>query len=556
MRRFLPAPAVIVVTLSLFAQTSAPSPGATEESPAPSCVVAGRVVTAAEGNPLKSVRVVLVPEQSGSRRKISATTSDSDGRFLLKDVVSGRYRFFASRAGFVEQQYQAKGNGDGALLLLKPGDKVSDVLFRMTVAAVVSGRVTNEDGEAMPRVHVVALRTPSEEEIEDEGQSTPRKRELQPVSSAQTDDRGQYRIFGLKPGEYYVRVTDAFEPDRNVPVDEDYWVKEFLGSEYTPVYYPGVLQVSQAQVVSIRAGGEVQADVSMQRIKTVEVAGHVIGANGPAKNAWVHLEQAGVEDLERQATTDEKGNFRLKGVPPGSYVIVVYQRGEWEVYETTARQKIEVGNENIDSLTVSLSGGASFEGRVTVAGSGSVTLDRINVVLSSIDDDEQLGGYSRVKKDGTFEIKSVRDGDYAVSIGMLEEGWYVKSVRIGSDEMLEKGLQVEKGGPSGRLEVIISSASAQLEGSVSEDDSTMIGARIRVAPEPETPYNRSRSLSTTTDQTGHFSLTGLAPGSYRVFARSPASSESSSHKSEPQIVTLSDHDHKTVQLTIVKHQAE
>jgi hypothetical protein len=499
MRRFLPAFAVIVVSLSLFAQTSAPSPDATEERPASSCVVAGRVVTAAEGNPLKSVRVVLVPEQSGSRRKISATTSDSDGRFLLKDVVPGRYRFFASRPGFVEQHYQAKGNGDGALLLLKPGDKVSDVLFRMTVAAVVSGRVTNEDGEAMSRVQVVALRAPSEEDIEDEGQFTPRKRELQPVSSAQTDDRGQYRIFGLKPGEYYIRVTDAFEPDRNVPVDENYWVKEVLGSEYAPVYYPGVLQVSQAQVVSVRAGGEVQADVSMQRIKTVEVAGHVIGANGPAKNAWVHLEQAGAEDLERQATTDEKGNFKLKGVPPGSYVIVVYQRGEGEVYETTARQKIEVGNENIDSLTVSLSGGASFEGRVTVAGSGSATLDRINVVLSSIEDDEQFGGYGRVKKDGTFEIKSVRDGEYAVSIGMLDEGWYVKSVRIGSDDLLEKGLQVEKGGPSGRLEIIISSASAQLEGSVSEDDSAMIGARIRVAPEPETPYNRSRSISTTTD---------------------------------------------------------
>ncbi len=59
--------------------------------------------------------------------------------------------------------------------------------------------MSNEDGEAMVRVKVVALRQPNEEDIEDEGPFTSRKRELQAVLSAQTDDRGQYRIFGLKP---------------------------------------------------------------------------------------------------------------------------------------------------------------------------------------------------------------------------------------------------------------------------------------------------------------------------------------------------------------------
>jgi hypothetical protein len=86
MRRFLPSPAVMIVTLTLFAQTSAPSSDNTEH-PAALCVVAGRVVTSAEGNPLKSARVVLVPEQSGSRRQPYAIASDSDGRFILKDVV-------------------------------------------------------------------------------------------------------------------------------------------------------------------------------------------------------------------------------------------------------------------------------------------------------------------------------------------------------------------------------------------------------------------------------------------------------------------------------------
>ena len=354
MRRFLPAPAVIFVTLSLLAQTS-PSPGKPEH-PASSCVVGGRVITATEGNPLKSARVSLVPEHSESKKRIYSTTSDGDGHFLLKDVVPGRYQFFATGAGFVDQHYQAKGSDDGAVLSVKPGERVSDVLFRMTVSGVVTGHVTNEDGEAMARVQVVALRGPSEEEIEDEGRFTSRKRELRAVSSAQTDDRGQYRIFGLKPGEYYVKAMDSFEPDRNIAVvDESYWVQQFLGSEYAPVYYPGVAQASQAQAVSVKAGDEVQADVLMQRIKTVEVAGHVIGRGGPAKNTLVLLVQPGMDGsgIDRQDTTDEQGTFRLKGVPPGSYVIAAYTRDEGEgVYEPRGQQKIEVSRENIDSLSI------------------------------------------------------------------------------------------------------------------------------------------------------------------------------------------------------------
>jgi protocatechuate 3,4-dioxygenase beta subunit len=538
----------MIVTWTLFAQTSAPSSDNTEH-PAASCVVAGRVVTAAEGNPLKSARVVLVPEQSGSRRQPYAIASDGDGRFILKDVVPGRYQFFATRPGFLEQKYQAKGIDGGAVLSLKPGEKVSDVLFRMTLAAVVTGRVTNEEGEAMPRVNVLALRAPSEEEIEDEGRFAHRKPELWPVAAAQTDDRGQYRIFGLKPGEYYVRVTESFEPDRNVMADQS-WIRELLGSEYAAVYYPGVAQLSQAQMVSVRAGDEVQTDVSMQRVKTVQVAGQVIGPNGPAKNASVSLEQPGVVDVDHQDTTDEKGNFRLRGVPPGSYVFVVYQRGDGDTYGPSAWQKVEIGDENIDSLTVFLGGGTNFQGRVSVAGLGSVTLDRMRVMLLSIDQDTQFW-HGRVKKDGTFEIMSVRDGDYAISINGLEDGWYIKSVRLGSDDIFEKGLQLEKGGSSGRLEVTLSSGCAQLEGSVSDHDGAVIGARVRVAPDPETPYNRSRSQGTTTDQTGHFSFNRLPPGSYRVLAKSPVSSDGTSHKSEPQDVTLSEHDHKTVQLTMV-----
>jgi hypothetical protein len=558
MRRFLSAPAMIAVAVTLLAQTSTPAPDKREEHPSSPCQVAGRVVTAADGTPLKSARVALMPEDRRSDHHIYAATSDSDGHFLLKDVVSGRYQFFATHAGFVDQQYQSKGIDSGALLTLRPGQKISDVLFRMTVAAVITGRVTNQDGEAMPRVQVVALRRQTEDEIEDEGPYGSRKQDLRSVSAVPTDDRGQYRIFGLKPGEYYIRAIDSFEPYGNMPVDQSYFIQESLGSEYAPVYYPGVLQLSQAQALSLKPGGEVQADFSMQHVKTVEVAGRVIGPNGPAREAWVRIAQpAGDYGFERQDTTDEKGNFRLKGIPPGSYVVFVYQRGEGYVYEARGQQKIEVGGESIESLTISLGGGTTFHGRVTVAGPGSPKFEHVRVALSPTDEDEQLGASASMKNDGTFEIAAVKDGDYAIHIWGLKDEWYVRSARLGPDDVLENGLHVESGGASGRLDIVVSSAIAQLEGSVTDqDNNALIGARVRVSADPDTPYNRFRWHSTRTDQTGHFSLPGLAPGKYRVIAKYPASSETGFLKSDPQIVILSEHDRKTVQLTIMQPQAK
>lgn len=151
--------------------------------------------------------------------------------------------------------------------------------------------------------------------------------------------------------------------------------------------------------------------------------------------------------IDRQATTDEKGNFRLKGVPPGSYVIAAYQQSEGEdVYEARGRQKIEVGGENIDSLTISL-GGISIQGRVTVAGAGTLTLDRLRVGLSGVDEDGQFSGQGRVKKDGTFEIPWVSDGNFALYVQGLGDDGYVKSARLGSDDILETGLAIRERRP-------------------------------------------------------------------------------------------------------------
>jgi hypothetical protein len=557
MCRFSSAVVIVGITLRLLAQAPSPDAKQPEEAKRALCNVRGRVVAAADGNPLNSARITLIPEGDHSHKQIYSASSDKDGHFSLKDVPAGRYQFFAAHTGFVDQHFKA-GTGDSKpLFSLSPGEKVSDVLFRLIAAAAITGRISNEDGEPMERVQVVALRRPSEDELED-ASDYPRghhKIQMQAVSGAGSDDRGQYRIFGLKPGEYFVRVDDSFMPPNwRIPVDETAWAKMSLGSEYASVYFPGVIQSSQAQVIPVKAGEEAQADITMRRVKTVEISGRLIGPTGPATSALIRLAPAddSESDFDRQDTTDEKGGFHFRNVPQGSYYIYAYQRQETrEVYESTARQKVEVGEDNIDALTVTLTPGVTFRGKIKTGSSGSVDFDRLSLSLASVDESEVPGGHAEVKNDGTFEFRSVHDGDYAVQLWGLKEGTCLKSARIRSDDLLEKGLQVE-GNSAGQIELTVATDCAKLEGSVSDDDGPMVGARVRLIPDPRTRYNNLRIQRTNTDQRGHFLINSIAPGKYTVTAKPSASSETGGYEPATQSITFSENDHQTLDIKLEK----
>jgi hypothetical protein len=115
---------------------------------------------------------------------------------------------------------------------------------------------------------------------------------------------------------------------------------------------------------------------------------------------------------------------------------------------------------------------------------------------------------------------------------------------------------LEKGASSGKLEITLSSASAQVEGSVSDDEGPVVGVRVRIAPDPETPFTRFRSHHTRSDQAGHFSFTGLAPGKYGLVAKSTAASDGTIAQSAPQAFTLLENDHKTLAVRLVKPQEQ
>jgi len=536
----------------LLVQSPASASKPADKAPPP-CIVSGRVVTAAEGTPVASSRVALIPEHERRESQVYAAVSDSSGQFTISDVPAGRYQFLATHTGYVDQHYQSTGGDTGAILALQAGQEVKDVLFRMTLAAVFTGRVNDEDGDPMALMQVVALRRPTDEETDDRDDSRSTAQELVPAGFAQTDDRGQYRIFGLKAGEYYIRAVDDYEPMNHVIIGSEWEVRRALGSQYAPVYYPGVTQIGQAKLLLISPGEEAQVDLVLRRIKMVQISGRVIGADGkPATDAYLYLEELPSGDYGVATETDSKGEFRMKGVAPGGYLLHAQQHSTEEANHH-ASQKIEVGSDNIDSIMLVLGRGVNFLGRLDVSGPGTIRFERMSISLTS-HGDQTAGAWARVKKDGTFQLLDVPDGTFSFSMNGLEEGWYVRSVRLGTSDLLANGLEVEKGEGGGTIQVVVSNGGSELGGLVTQDDKPMVGARVRITPDPETRYNRLRIRSANTDQSGRFSFVGIAPGQYHVVAKASGPDREDAVASDPKSVSVAEHDHKTIELTVASPQ--
>ncbi len=544
---------------------AAADPNAAKKPPG-NCTVSGRVVSAADGAPLRSARVGLIQANAGRRPQralVYGATTDSDGHFEIKQIEAGRYHFFASHIEYLEQEYQARGTTQGSDLSLAASQEVSGVLFRLIPACVITGRVVDDGGVPMIGVGVSVFRDRSADEADDD-EPQAAKQELFTTGAGVTDDRGEYRIFGLEPGAYYIKAAETADPQNfgSMSSGMGQSVLRELGSQYAPLFYPGVLQMDQAEVVTLQAGQEMQADFAMRRIKLSEVSGKVIGADGsPATGAYVELSNPKVNDWNAELRTDAdgRGQFSIKSVPPGSYVLSASQN-DHDGHRYSVRQTVEVGETKIDSVVLAIGRGARLQGRIIASGGGSLALDHTQVNLSATSDKERTGSASaRVNKDGTFEIEGVSDGSYALMVWGPEQAWFVTSAHLGSEDVFQKGVQVENGAAGGTLEIVIASDGAQLEGTLTDTDQNqpVAGAQIRARPDPETDYNRSRTRFGSTDQNGHFVLKDAPPGKYRVSARIPSSAPGvPAVKSDPVAVTLGDREHRSLDLKVKLPKSE
>jgi len=512
MKFFIPALFPLLLVDIASAQTASSNPPVarpkTEE-----CSVSGIVVKLAGGEPVKTATVQLQNLQDLGRT--TSVVTDVSGRFELRGIDPGRYWLKVSRTGFVTQEYgQRTPNDPGAEIRLSAGQNLRDLLFRLIPWGVISGRILDEEGEPLPWAQVSALR-----EVYSSG-----KRKLSPEALVPTNDLGDFRLFGLKPGRYFVSAkykAGLHIVGRGEVREDD---NDDFRPEFMPIYYPNSPDPARASTIALKAGEEITSvEILLRPVATYRIRGRVynmVAGRRSNTGVIVQLEQRNSNitwgSPDRQLNVEKTdGSFEIAGVLPGSYTLSAFWFEDGRRYQ--ARQSIEVGNADLEGVNLAIMSGITIPGRIVWDGKPSLERDELLVSIAAADSMVSFNTPARVVG-GSFVLRDVFDGTYRLRvIGQSKDG-YVKSVRYGSSESLDSGFTVFRGTQSS-LEVTISSRGARIQGAVMDKDNLPVtGVWVVLVPD-EAHRDQSRLFQKAApDQFGHYLLRGIAPGDYKVFS--------------------------------------
>jgi len=501
---------------ALLCQVPAPvpapqQPGEPTVKPEDKCSVEGTVLNVQTGEPLKKAHVNLTPIQSQKFNSTSwGAVTDAAGRFLIDEVDPGKYRFSADRNGFVQMEYQAKAPGkSGSLLTLSKGQKLTDVVFRMTPHGVISGKVVDEDGEPLAGAGIMVMRHTYENG----------KRTLSSEGNASTNDRGEYRAYGIAPGKYFVCLSY----DRSFGMQQVEIRKEGSEDGYVPTFYPNVSRSAQASQVEVTAGNEVSGiDFRLTPVHTARVTGRITnpgpGLRGLASVSLMPRDSGLAWAMMKDAIAGDKGNFQFRNVAPGSYTLTAQSFMNGGTEPQTAAAVVEVGDSNVDGIQLTFGAASEISGTVT-ADKGLDLKNRGMMIMLSPEETKMTMGLrpGQVQDDGTFKLKVPTPDRYSVNVYPMPEGCYVKSIRYGDTEYPNGVIDLSKGANGGELTITIVPNGGQIDGTVKDSNDQMAGtATVVLVPDQRdlhSLYDVARL-----DQNGHFTIKGVKPGKYKLFA--------------------------------------
>ncbi len=195
-----------------------------------------------------------------------------------------------------------------------------------------------------------------------------------------------------------------------------------------------------------------------------------------------------------------------------------------------ARQSLQVTSANVDGLRLAPQTGGSIRGHLRMEASSAVRPNpsQMFLLLHSADgDDDALGAFTmqedfstlaHVNADGSFEWKNVPAGRYSIQISDASAmpDWFLKSVAAGRDRA-DSGFSVSGGVTV--VDLVASGNGAVTEGvAINQKDEPVANAVVVAVPDARFRSLPDRYRRAVTDQSGRFTLRGLPPGDYTLFA--------------------------------------
>jgi hypothetical protein len=512
--------------------------------------VEGRVVNSITGGPVPLARVWLdnSADDSENSQANLRSLADAVGDFTLRNVQPGAYRLSASRRGFILAEHSQGGAqqsvGD---VVLTAGQSLKGFTVELTPTGVIAGKALGEDGDPLANAVVVAIRT----------KLTGGRRELSVVRRVYTNDLGEFRLYDLPAGRYYVSAfcRDTARGSRAMETST------YTG--FPPAYYPNATRLAEASSLNLEPGSTLGGvDLILPNLTQVHLRGRVFlpASRQLTRNVLVSLTpsdllMAGKYSRRSAEAKVGTGEFQFEGVPPGEYVLAADWPDEGKQYSAT--QIVNIGKTDVDGVMVALLPAAQIRGQVRLEGENHLDLSGLHVFLHTAGQAPlDLSADGSIRRDGAFTIENLRPAQYSVSVSGLSANYYLKAVYCHAQNVTHSGIDLTQGGPE-NVELVLSPDGGSVAGMVQgETPARAVSATVALIPDAGLREGRELYRTVATDETGRFNLNGIAPGHYRLVAFDNLDSIE-----EPMIfnrlgdtVTIEEHTTATVQLNLVQPQ--
>lgn len=268
-------------------------------------LIEGTVVSALNGQLVP--HAVVVARNTKLHEGMILARADDNAHFVFDRLEPSVYRLYAGKQGYFSDSRKISME---PIVELPAGGEVKDVIVRLMPLGVISGRILDEKNEPVRGVEIRLLSLDYYR-----GRQT-----LSTTTSVVSDDRGEYRIFDIRPGSYYLLAEFNLSKELNKTFAIAPPKGSALDIAYPPIFYPSTSDLPQAQKIMVNPGDELHADFALVPMQAVSIQGRVVNGltsrpvTKPAVTAYWG-ENTAVMARTAELTEQENG-FEIRGIGP------------------------------------------------------------------------------------------------------------------------------------------------------------------------------------------------------------------------------------------------
>ena len=303
--------------------------------------------------------------------------------------------------------------------------------------------------------------------------------------------------------------------------------------------------MGQAAVIEVRPGDQMSAiDLRVNRRRSYRIRGRVIDEGSgrfpaTASISVTVLSPTGLGNTlfsdPTQTYDSASGIFEIRNIAPGSYLVgaALPERSSDSsegpaMLESAVLVAVTVTDSDVDNVVLAVRPPTPMPGRLRIDGSQPLATVP-GIAQMRVELEASINGgvipnaptpdaeFRWVSADGAFILSRVAQGEYRVRVTELPPDYYIKDVRFNQTDTLNAPMHFS-GDVSAPLEVLLSPNGGRIDGTVINEKQNLM-AGIEAVLIPDRRRDRTDLYKTaTTDETGHFTIQGIPPGDYKIFA--------------------------------------